>query len=69
MFENDLIIDLSIFVDFGRLSSTSTVVNVFIKNKPKLFIYNFERTFPNNVITIPILSAIGIIITLSLICG
>lgn len=53
MFENDLIIDLSIFVDFGRLSSTSTVVNVFIKNKPKLFIYNFERTFPNNVITMP----------------
>lgn len=50
MFENDLIIDLSIFVDFGRLSSTSTVVNVFIKNKPKLFIYNFGRTSPNKAI-------------------
>lgn len=39
--ENDLIIDLSIFVDFGRLASTSTVVNVFIKNKPKNLHLNF----------------------------
>lgn len=41
MFENDLIIDLSIFVDFGRLSSTSTVVNVFVTNKPKNLHLNF----------------------------